>query len=523
MRQRRRHASERRRDGRQRRVGGVQRHLRGRAAARRRGRADQAGVPESDAGARSSDILMKTARDVTTGNCNPRARRCRGGRRTGHSRPATAWSMRTRRCMLAKVRCLGPITPITDRPDPAADRAGAAGHAGARRSADHADQPVRPADQPISRSNRCNRSADAADPPISRSRRSSDPARSAGRERRRIRRRPQPQRPRPPRRRARRRCRPTTCGARRDDHAIGNRSRADRARERRGHEKSAARQHAVRGAGAARRWAQPAQGAGSPRRGVACDVRYLDVRIRRALGARRVQWMHVASCRIHRLRRRLAVHRALYGPTPGRRCAHIVDEMLRDDLAPRRGGRSTASCTCARCVEHFLDHCLAAVPGRLRRRRLHLDLRAEHRLARAGPAHQGGAPGDRDRVRRRELGRRDGHELHRQFGFVDYVCSGEADEQLPRARPPRAGPPSGRRHRWRRYRDSSIAIDGADRSSTGPPRRFATWTPCRSRISPTTFATRSTSRGRSRSFRRCCSRRRAAAGGERSPTAPSAG
>ena len=58
------------------------------------------------------DILMKTARDVTTGTCNPREHRAAAA--VG---PDTATGDGLvdahKAVMVAKVQCLGPITPIT--------------------------------------------------------------------------------------------------------------------------------------------------------------------------------------------------------------------------------------------------------------------------------------------------------------------------------------------------------------------------------------------------------------------------
>ena len=61
------------------------------------------------------EIMRKTARDVTTGNCNPAA-----GNHTAVAGPDTATGEGLvdahKAVMMAKVRCLGPITPVTPTP-----------------------------------------------------------------------------------------------------------------------------------------------------------------------------------------------------------------------------------------------------------------------------------------------------------------------------------------------------------------------------------------------------------------------
>ena len=109
-RHRRRHPPERRRDSEQRRLGGVQRHLGGGAAGRRRVRADQAGMRAPDA-AQVRDILMSTARDVTTGTNHPNF----GNAAVAGPDTATGNGLvdANKAVLLAKLRCIStPILPF---------------------------------------------------------------------------------------------------------------------------------------------------------------------------------------------------------------------------------------------------------------------------------------------------------------------------------------------------------------------------------------------------------------------------
>ena len=109
-----------------------------------------------------------------------------------------------------------------------------------------------------------------------------------------------------------------------------------------------------------------------------------------------------------------------------------------------------------------------AVPwGELRRRRLHLDLRAEHRLARPGPTGQGGVPEHHDRRSAARTGRaRWARSCTGSFPFVDFVCSGEADESLPRASSQALGADGGP---GAASRASSAATAGATRRDRPAP------------------------------------------------------
>ena len=154
----------------------------------------------------------------------------------------------------------------------------------------------------------------------------------------------------------------------------------------------------------------------------------------------------------------------------------------------------------------------------LRRRRVHLDVRAEHRVAGAGEARSrrthpslrivfGGANWEGEM----------GVELHRQFRFVDFVCSGESELSFPALV---------ESHQSRRQiRPSLLASSIAAAAYGGHRRRPAVRRPrraCRCPTSPTTSAISTRAASAPTSCRCCCSRRRAAAGGAPSRTAPSA-
>ena len=119
----------------------------------------------------------------------------------------------------------------------------------------------------------------------------------------------------------------------------------------------AAGQHALRRARAARAGARPAPGRGSSAAGIACDTRYLAFAFADAHRRRRLP-VALARAALHRVRRRLALHRgalrsAAAAPTP----------LRRRRPAPASGAWTRPSpgcCGCAPRCEPFLD----ALPGR---------------------------------------------------------------------------------------------------------------------------------------------------------------
>ena len=140
--------------------------------------------------------------------------------------------------------------------------------------------------------------------------------------------------------------------------------------------------------------------------GFACDVRYLNFTFAELVGCEDYHWIS-SGLPYTAFAGDWTFTTALYGARP-HSDARYIDEILRrtwqldaDDIARILQIRGL--------VPHFLDYCMetVAVEG-VRGRRLHLDLRAEHRFAGARQANQGASPRYRHRVRRRQLGGRDG-------------------------------------------------------------------------------------------------------------------
>ena len=249
------------------------------------------------------------------------------------------------------------------------------------------------------------------------------------------------------------------------------------------------------------------------RRGIPCDTRYLAIEFAELVG---VDDYAVALIRaaVHGIRRRLAVHRgALRAAAGGRR--GLRRRGAARAVAARRGGRAAA-----RAAARGVRAVPRAVPGEravvaLRRRRLHEHVRAEHRLARARATGEGAPSRRLRRLRRGELGGRDGTGAAPPLRVRRRRLLGRGRRVVPR--------PARRRSTRAPRRPASAASSTA--STAAPSRRgrrrsSATSTGCRCRTS--TRGSPIARRSPRRSRRSCCSRRRAAAGGARSRTARSA-
>ena len=177
--------------------------------------------------------------------------------------------------------------------------------------------------------------------------------------------------------------------------------------------------------------------------GLACDVRYLTFAFAEFIGHDDYQWL-CYEVPYTAFAGDWCFTAALYGPRPERE-REYVERMLRetwqlDDSAVRRVLRIRSM------VPHYLEHCLDAVPWsdyaivgftstfEQNIASVALARRLKARYPRLATVF-GGANW--------EAGM--GLELHRQFPFVDYVCSGEAEESFPKlVRRVLAGDPAGR-------------------------------------------------------------------------------
>jgi ribosomal peptide maturation radical SAM protein 1 len=164
-------------------------------------------------------------------------------------------------------------------------------------------------------------------------------------------------------------------------------------------------------------------------RGVLCDVRYLAPVFADFVGLEEYFWIH-AGLPYTAFAGDWAFTASLYGERTAEDRRYI-DEVLRgtwrlDEAAIARVLRIRAYC------EPFLDHCLRAMPwdgydvvGFTSTFEQNLaSLALARRLRQAFPKLRiafGGANWEDEM----------GLELHRRFPFVDYVCSGEADESFP--------------------------------------------------------------------------------------------
>ena len=163
--------------------------------------------------------------------------------------------------------------------------------------------------------------------------------------------------------------------------------------------------------------------------GLACDVRYLTFTLAEFIGHEEYQWL-CYEVPYTAFAGDWCFTSALYGPDPEREREYVV-RMLQetwqlDEAAVRRVLRIRSM------VPYYLEHCLGAVPwadyaivGFTSTFEQNIASLALARWVKAGhPRLQtvfGGANWEADM----------GLELHRQFPFVDYVCSGEAEHSFP--------------------------------------------------------------------------------------------
>jgi ribosomal peptide maturation radical SAM protein 1 len=163
--------------------------------------------------------------------------------------------------------------------------------------------------------------------------------------------------------------------------------------------------------------------------GIPCDVRYLAFAFAEFIGHDDYQWL-CYGLPYTAFAGDWSFTASLYGERPTAECAYI-EQILRGTW--RLTDREVARVLRARAmVPHFLEHCMAAVPWRnyaivgftstfeqnIASLSLAKRLKATHpRLATVF----GGANWEADM----------GHELHRRFPFVDYVCSGESEQSFP--------------------------------------------------------------------------------------------
>lgn len=165
------------------------------------------------------------------------------------------------------------------------------------------------------------------------------------------------------------------------------------------------------------------------RDGVACDVRYPSFTFADLLGAEEYQWISSALPYIA-FAGDWCFAEALYGPRPAADAGY-VSQVLRDTW--RLTYEDIRRVNAVRVMtEKFLDHCMESIPwkdyaavGFTSTFEQNLaSLALAKRLKAAHPQIAtvfGGANWEGEM----------GEELHRQFTFVDYVCSGEADESFP--------------------------------------------------------------------------------------------
>lgn len=169
--------------------------------------------------------------------------------------------------------------------------------------------------------------------------------------------------------------------------------------------------------------------AGLERRGIACDVRYLNLDFAALLGLDAYRWIHGSLPHVA-FAGDWVFAEALHGPRPGDDAAYLTEVLGRRwqvDAA------ALARLLAVRCrVEPFVAHCLAAIDWGA------YDLVGftstfEQNVASLALAQRVKA---RWPMTRTVFGGANwegemGAELHRCFGFVDLVCSGEADESFP--------------------------------------------------------------------------------------------
>jgi ribosomal peptide maturation radical SAM protein 1 len=163
--------------------------------------------------------------------------------------------------------------------------------------------------------------------------------------------------------------------------------------------------------------------------GFACDVRYLNIAFAELIGCEEYRWLS-SDLPYTAFAGDWTFTRSLYGPRP-RSDAEYIDEILRhtwlfneEDIARLLRIREL--------VPHFLDHCMRAVSWKEYQvvgftstfEQNIASLVLAKRLKAAFPSIKnvfGGANWEGEM----------GLALHRAFDFIDYVCSGEADDSFP--------------------------------------------------------------------------------------------
>lgn len=165
------------------------------------------------------------------------------------------------------------------------------------------------------------------------------------------------------------------------------------------------------------------------RDGIACDVRYPSLTFADLLGAEEYQWISSTLPYIA-FSGDWCFAEALHGPRPEADAGYLT-KVLQETW--HLGAKDIARVKAVRAMAgKFLDHCMGCIPWKeyvavgftstfeqnLASLALAKRLKAAHpQIANVfGGANWEGEMGE---------------ELHRQFGFVDYVCPGEADESFP--------------------------------------------------------------------------------------------
>lgn len=170
--------------------------------------------------------------------------------------------------------------------------------------------------------------------------------------------------------------------------------------------------------------------AGAAQRGIACDVRYLNLTFATRIGVPLYQWLSITSPATSLFGERLFSH-DLFEPHQRHAIERFDDvDVSRDPEAPR--DLVASLCRARDGVAGYLDDCLASAPW------AHYDvigfsstfqqnipsLALAQRIKARWPDKIivfGGANCEGEM----------GLELHRQFPFIDYVCRGESDELFP--------------------------------------------------------------------------------------------
>jgi ribosomal peptide maturation radical SAM protein 1 len=163
--------------------------------------------------------------------------------------------------------------------------------------------------------------------------------------------------------------------------------------------------------------------------GIACDVRYPSFTFADLLGAEEYQWISSTIPYIA-FAGDWCFTEALYGPRPDADKGYIVEVLQK---TWRLGPKEIARVMAVRAMAgKFLDYCMASIPwedyavvgftSTFEQNIASLALAKRVKVSHPRIATVfGGANWEGEM----------GQELHRQFSFVDYVCSGEADESFP--------------------------------------------------------------------------------------------